>query len=135
MGEKKMKLISCTSNQPLAEAISAYLGIPLTEANVRRFADQESFLEFFAFSVQIQPRSCQSLLISLLQEQDTVQFDELVRDECTRERIIVTFLALLELCRLKLIRIFQGDGHGSIWFVPAVAADPAVPYEVDLLER
>jgi hypothetical protein len=34
MGEKKMKLISCTSNQPLAEAISAYLGIPLTEANV-----------------------------------------------------------------------------------------------------
>ena len=45
MGEKKMKLISCTSNQPLAEAISAYLGIPLTEANVKRFADQEIFLE------------------------------------------------------------------------------------------
>jgi ribose-phosphate pyrophosphokinase len=40
-----MKLISCTSNQPLAEAISAYLGIPLTEANVKRFADQEIFLE------------------------------------------------------------------------------------------
>jgi len=40
-----MRLISCTSNQPLAEAISAYLGIPLTEANVKRFADQEIFLE------------------------------------------------------------------------------------------
>lgn len=40
-----MKLISCTSNQPLAEAISAYLGIPLTEANVKRFADQEIFIE------------------------------------------------------------------------------------------
>lgn len=40
-----MKLISCTSNQPLAESISQYLGIPLTEANVRRFADQEIFLE------------------------------------------------------------------------------------------
>lgn len=45
MGEKKMKLISCTSNQPLADAISQYLGIPLTEANVKRFADQEIFLE------------------------------------------------------------------------------------------
>lgn len=45
MGEKRMKLISCTSNQPLAEAISAYLGIPLTEANVKRFADQEIFIE------------------------------------------------------------------------------------------
>lgn len=40
-----MKLISCTSNQPLAEDISSYLGIPLTEANVRRFADQEIFIE------------------------------------------------------------------------------------------
>ena len=40
-----MKLISCTSNQPLAEAISGYLGIPPTEANVKRFADQEIFLE------------------------------------------------------------------------------------------
>lgn len=40
-----MKLISCTSNQPLAESISQYLGIPLTEANVKRFADQEIFLE------------------------------------------------------------------------------------------
>jgi len=45
MGEKKMKLISCTSNQPLAEAISAYLGIPLTDVSIKRFADQEIFLE------------------------------------------------------------------------------------------
>lgn len=40
-----MKLISCSSNQPLADAVSAYLGIPLTEVNIRRFADQEIFLE------------------------------------------------------------------------------------------
>ena len=40
-----MKLISCTSNQPLADNISQYLGIPLTEVNVKRFADQEIFLE------------------------------------------------------------------------------------------
>jgi ribose-phosphate pyrophosphokinase len=45
MGEKRMKLISCSSNQPLAEAIAAYLGIPLTEVNIKRFADQEIFLE------------------------------------------------------------------------------------------
>jgi segregation and condensation protein A len=46
-----------------------------------------------------------------------------VREENTRERIIVTFLALLELCRLKLVHIFQGTGNGPIWFVPAVAVD------------
>lgn len=63
---------------------------------------------------------CINEILSLLQERTTIQFDELVRDELTRERIIVTFLALLELCRLKMIRIFQ-DGHqGNIWFVPSV---------------
>lgn len=63
---------------------------------------------------------CINEILSLLQEKNTIQFDDLVCDELTRERVIVTFLALLELCRLKLIRIFQGDQHGSIWFVPAV---------------
>lgn len=66
---------------------------------------------------------CINEILSLLQEKDTIQFEDLTRDEFTRERVIVSFLALLELCRLKLIRIFQGDEHGSIWFVPAVAAD------------
>lgn len=66
---------------------------------------------------------CINEILSLLQERDNIPFDDLVREELTRERVIVTFLALLELCRLKLIRIFQGSDHGSIWFVPAVAAD------------
>jgi ribose-phosphate pyrophosphokinase len=45
MGEKKMKLIACSSNQPLAAAVSTYLGIPLTEVSIKRFADQEIFIE------------------------------------------------------------------------------------------
>ena len=69
---------------------------------------------------------CINEILSLLQERETVQFDELVSDEFTRERVIVTFLALLELCRLKLVRIFQGSDHGSIWFVPAVPQDPVL---------
>ncbi len=40
-----MKLISCTSNQPLSEAIAKQLGIPLTPCNIKRYADQEIFLE------------------------------------------------------------------------------------------
>jgi segregation and condensation protein A len=74
---------------------------------------------------------CINEILSLLQEHDTVQFDDLVRDEFTRERVIVTFLALLELCRLKLIRIFQNSHEGKIWFVPAVVQD--VPEELSLI--
>ena len=40
-----MKLISGISNQPLAHDISRYLGIPLVDVSVKRFADQEIFVE------------------------------------------------------------------------------------------
>ena len=40
-----MKILSCNSNRPLAEAISAYLGLPLMKASVRRFSDMEVFVE------------------------------------------------------------------------------------------
>ena len=40
-----MKILPCNSNHPLAEAISAYLNVPLTQASVRRFSDMEVFVE------------------------------------------------------------------------------------------
>ncbi|MDB5674247.1 MAG: phosphoribosylpyrophosphate synthetase [Sphingomonas bacterium] len=40
-----MKLMTGNSNLPLAKAISDYLEIPLTKALVRRFADEEVFVE------------------------------------------------------------------------------------------
>ncbi len=40
-----MKILTGNSNRPLAEAISAFLNLPLTEASVRRFSDMEIFVE------------------------------------------------------------------------------------------
>ncbi len=40
-----MKIMAGNSNLPLARAITAYLEMPLTEASVRRFADEEVFVE------------------------------------------------------------------------------------------
>lgn len=40
-----MKLLSGNSNLPLARAIAGYLELPLTDASVRRFADDEIFVE------------------------------------------------------------------------------------------
>lgn len=68
---------------------------------------------------------CINEILSLLQERELIHFDELVGSNLTRERIVVTFLALLELCRLKLIRIFQNEPHGAIWFLPAVGREDA----------
>ena len=40
-----MKLMTGNSNLPLVQAISRYLEIPITQASVRRFADEEVFVE------------------------------------------------------------------------------------------
>ncbi|MCB9991257.1 MAG: ribose-phosphate pyrophosphokinase [Rhodospirillales bacterium] len=40
-----MQLIAGNSNRALAEAISAYLSVPLTKASIRRFSDMEVFAE------------------------------------------------------------------------------------------
>ena len=40
-----MKLMTGNSNKPLAAAIADYIEIPLTDASVRRFADEEVFVE------------------------------------------------------------------------------------------
>jgi len=40
-----MKIVACNSNRPLAEAVSAYLNLPLTKASIRRFSDMEVFVE------------------------------------------------------------------------------------------
>ena len=40
-----MRILTCNSNRPLAEAITAYLGLPLMKASVRRFSDMEVFVE------------------------------------------------------------------------------------------
>ena len=44
-GEPSMRLVAGNSNRPLAEAIAAYLKVPLAKTTVKRFADMEIFVE------------------------------------------------------------------------------------------
>ena len=40
-----MKIVACNSNKQLAEAISSYVGVKLSDASIRKFADDEIFVE------------------------------------------------------------------------------------------
>ncbi len=40
-----MKIVACNSNPPLADAVAEQLGLPLTKAVIRRFADMEIHVE------------------------------------------------------------------------------------------
>ena len=53
-------------------------------------------------------------LLERLSEVDACGFEELFSDASSRADLIVTFLALLEMIRLKLVRIFQSSSFGPI---------------------
>ena len=53
-------------------------------------------------------------LLARLSVTDACGFEELFADVQTKPGMIVTFLALLEMIRLKLVRVFQGGAFGEI---------------------
>jgi segregation and condensation protein A len=53
-------------------------------------------------------------LLARLSETEACGFDELFADIHDRSGLIVTFLALLEMIRLKLVRVFQSGSFGPI---------------------
>lgn len=81
-------------------------------------APKESFHEVCAESISIAERINE--ILSLLQEREYIAFAELFENGRDRDYIVATFLAVLELCKLKLIRVRQQEEFGEIWIKPAV---------------
>ena len=88
-----MKILSCNSNPPLAEGISAYLNQPLTKAVVRRFSDMEVFVEIQenvrgedAFIVQSTSYPANDHLMELL-----VTIDALKRGSARRITAVIPY--------------------------------------------
>lgn len=68
-------------------------------------------------------------ILSALQGRESLPFADLFTGGMKRNEMIVTFLALLELVKLRMVRFMQNTRHGTIWLFPAVSLD-----EVDGLE-
>ncbi len=88
-----MKVLACNSNRPVAEAICAYLNLPLTKASVRRFADMEVFVEILenvrgedVFVVQSTSYPANDNLMELL-----VTFDALRRGSARRITAVIPY--------------------------------------------
>lgn len=62
-------------------------------------------------------------VLAALEGQQSLSFAELFADRRGRPEVIVTFLALLELVRLRLVRLLQSQRFGTIWISPAVSGD------------
>jgi len=90
---------------------------------------EETFHEVGAEGLSIADRISELLL--LLKGTDAAVFENLFIASATREQVIITFLAVLELCRLKMVRLAQAGSFGSIWVIPTLldAAGEAVTEE------
>ncbi len=56
-------------------------------------------------------------IMDIMANIESIRFEELFKDTFSRVQLIVTFLALLELLRLGLARVYQEKEFGSIWII------------------
>ncbi|NGZ09254.1 MAG: segregation/condensation protein A [Nitrospira sp. LK70] len=79
-------------------------------------------------------RERMNLVLEMLEGKDSVSFAALFEGSCHRMVVVVTFLALLELMRLRVVRVFQGETFGPILVSRtfSLVPDPAELDDVDL---
>lgn len=74
-------------------------------------------------------------ILGALQGQQSISFRELFPAGVNRHEVIVSFLAMLELVKMRLVRLLQSQRFGSIWISPAVEeqlSDEIAPDEESL---
>jgi segregation and condensation protein A len=72
-------------------------------------------------------------LVDILRARGPVAFEELFDGAATTFDLVITFLALLEMTRLRMTRLFQADFHAAIMIecTVQVATDPADELELE----
>lgn len=88
-------------------------------------APTDQFVELSREAWTVQDRI--QVILERLEGESTIPFEGLFEQHWSRPLVIVTFLALLELVRMNLVRLFQGEFFGPIQvtrrFVPAGGPD------------
>lgn len=99
---------------PADEALPSVEMFELVDAfrRILAKAPKESFHEVGSENISIADRI--SDILEYLQGREAVDFEELFVGSNTREFIVASFLAILELCRLRMIRLLQFENYGRI---------------------
>jgi len=88
-------------------------------------APSDTYLEVSRENWTVEERI--QVVMERLENEATIPFEKLFEHHWSRPLIIATFLGLLELVRMNLVRLFQGEWFGPIHvtrrFVPADEAD------------
>ncbi|ORJ63296.1 segregation and condensation protein A [Geothermobacter hydrogeniphilus] len=63
-------------------------------------------------------------ILGLLSGCDSLAFSDLFQEKPRRNDVIATFLAMLELVKMRTVKLMQNDRCGSIWLFPIADAEP-----------
>jgi segregation and condensation protein A len=118
----KLKEPELESDQVLEEIFEVEI-FELIEAfrSVLSRIPAESFHEIRTESISITDRI--NRILSLLVERESIRFEEIFTTDRSREDIIANFLAILELCKRKMVKIIQWELFADIWITVAVRTD------------
>jgi segregation and condensation protein A len=91
---------------------------------LQRIREKQGFKEIEAEQFTVSQKI--ELILRRIEDEGNVAFSSLFIEYCSRAELAVTFLAVLELVRLKQIRVRQGEAFGEIELVRPDLA-PALP--------
>ena len=99
---------------------------------LKRYAQKEQTRDVFEERWSVSEKI--ELVANLLKERQRLKFSELFESAASRSEVVVTFLALLELIRMKQLRIEQPEAFAEIEISPALPAPPPIPREEEKSE-
>jgi len=70
-------------------------------------------------------------IVEQIENVDGVRFEDLFEEGFTKVTLLVTFLAVLEVVRLGLVKIYQESAFGLIWLMNPRKQGPAAPVAVN----
>lgn len=94
-----------------------------------REAPEESFHEIDFDQLSVTERV--NGILTVLAGRENLSFRELFAERPDRNEVVVTFLAMLELVRLKMVRLAQNSHFGAIWLFPAVAGEEPASLQLE----
>lgn len=115
------------SDESLLDSVSLFELVDVLQGILDRNPGKR-FMEIVPDNLTVRERM--NAILEMLEEQESVNFVDLFEPACHRLVIIVTFLALLELMRLRTARVFQPEHFGPILVSRAFSLVPD-PAELD----
>ena len=119
--------VELESDETLLDNVSLFDLVDALQGILNRNPGKK-FMEILPDNLTVRERM--NSILEMLEGQESVNFVDLFESSCHRLVIIVTFLALLELMKLRTARIFQAEHFGPILVSRAFSLVPD-PAELD----